>query len=175
MGLFERIRKVFQRDTEAGEVYKMITVANDSYFAYDGKIYKSDIVRACIRPYVRAMGKTVAKHIYETTNEDGEKDVQVNPNLSMKIMLTEPNPYMTFQMLTEKAAWQLKLNGNAFILIVRDENGIPRQLYPLPATGAMAEWLDDERAVDVARQGVDRPGRGPQDGQRPGCHPGGNR
>ena len=143
MGLFERIRKVFQRDTEAGEVYKMITVANDSYFAYDGKIYKSDIVRACIRPYVRAMGKTVAKHIYETTNEDGEKDVQVNPNLSMKIMLTEPNPYMTFQMLTEKAAWQLKLNGNAFILIVRDENGIPRQLYPLPATGAMAEWLDD--------------------------------
>ena len=143
MGLFERIRKVFQKDTGAGEIYKMITVANDSYFTYDGKVYKSDVVRACIRPYVKAMGKTVAKHIYETMNEDGEKDIQVNPVLSMKIMLSDPNPYMTFQMLTEKTAWQLKLNGNAFILIVRDENGIPRQLYPLPATGASTEWLND--------------------------------
>ena len=62
MSLLERIRKAFQGDAaNDGEVYKMITMANDSYFAYDGKIYKSDIVRACIRPYVKAMGKTVAK------------------------------------------------------------------------------------------------------------------
>lgn len=143
MSLLERIRRAFRGDGGAGEVYKMITVANDSYFAYDGRIYKSDIVRSCIRPYVKAMGKTVAKHIYETVTEDGEKDIKVNPNMYMRIMLQDPNPYMSFQMLTEKAGWQLKLNGNAFILIVRDENGIPRQLYPLPATGATAEWLDD--------------------------------
>lgn len=143
MSLLERIRKAFHGDANAGEVYKMITVANDSYFTYDGKIYKSDIVRACIRPYVRAMGKTVAKHVLETEDEEGNKSIKVNPSMYMRIMLQEPNPYMTFQMLTEKVAWQLKLNGNAFILIVRDENGIPRQLYPLPATGAVADWTDD--------------------------------
>ena len=143
MSLLERIRKAFQGDANAGEVYKMITVANDSYFAYDGKIYKSDIVRACIRPYVRAMGKTVAKHVYEIEDEEGKKTVRINPNMYMRIMLQEPNPYMTFQMLTEKVAWQLKLNGNAFILVVRDENGVPRQLYPLPATGAITEWMEN--------------------------------
>ena len=143
MSLLERIRKAFNGDAGASEVYKMITMANDSYFAYDGRIYKSDIVRSCIRPYVKAMGKTVAKHIYEMVDEEGKRTIKVNPNMSMRIMLQDPNPYMTFQMLTEKAAWQLKLNGNAFILIVRDKNGIPRQLYPLPATGATAEWLDD--------------------------------
>ena len=144
MSLLERIRKAFQGDAaNDGEVYKMITMANDSYFAYDGKIYKSDIVRACIRPYVKAMGKTVAKHVYEMIDEEGNRSIKINPNMYMRIMLQEPNPYMTFQMMTEKVAWQLKLNGNAFILIVRDENGIPRQLYPLPATGAMAEWLDN--------------------------------
>ena len=143
MSLLERIRKAFHGDGSAGEVYKMITVANESYFAYDGKVYKSDIIRSCIRPYVKAMGKTVAKHIYEMVDEEGKRTIKVNPNISMRIMLMDPNPYMTFQMLTEKVAWQLKLNGNAFILIVRDENGIPRQLYPLPATGAMAEWLPD--------------------------------
>ena len=69
MSLLERIRRAFNGDTKTpGEVYKMITVANDSYFAYDGKVYKSDIVRACIRPYVKAMGKTVAKHIYESVD-----------------------------------------------------------------------------------------------------------
>jgi len=144
MSLLERIRRAFNGDTKTpGEVYKMITVANDSYFAYDGKVYKSDIVRACIRPYVKAMGKTVAKHIYESVDEEGNKNVVVNPNTSMRIMLQDPNPYMSLQMLTEKVAWQLKLNGNAFILIVRDDNGIPRQLFPMPASGAMAEWLDD--------------------------------
>ncbi len=143
MSLLERIRKAFNGDAKEGEIYKMITMANDSFFEYDGKIYKSDIVRACVRPYVKAMGKTVAKHVYEITDEEGNKSVKINPNIYMKIMLQEPNPYMTFQMLTEKVGWQLKLNGNAFILIVRDENGIPRQLYPLPATGAMAEWLDN--------------------------------
>ena len=92
MSLLERIKKAFHGDANAGEVYKMITVANDSYFTYDGKIYKSDIVRACIRPYVRAMGKTVAKHVLETEDEEGKKSIKVNPSMYMRIMLQEPNP-----------------------------------------------------------------------------------
>ena len=34
--------------------------------------------------------------------------------------------------LLEKLATQLALNNNAFLLIVRDENGLPQQLYPIP-------------------------------------------
>jgi len=43
---------------------------------------------------------------------------------------------MTGQKLLEKAATQLCLNNNAFILIIRDANGYPAELYPIPALGA---------------------------------------
>lgn len=124
-------------------MFKMITVSNDSFFVYNGKIYQSDIVRACLRPYTKAMGKTVAKHIREQIAQDGERDVSVNPDAYMKFLLEEPNPYMTYQKLIEKMAASLKLNGNAFALIIRDENGVPRELYPLPANGATTEWISE--------------------------------
>ena len=124
-------------------MFKMMTVTNDSYFAYNGKIYHSDIVRACLRPYAKAIGKTVAKHVRETINEQGGKDISVNPDAYMKFLLEEPNPYMNYQKMIEKMAMSLKLNGNAFALIIRDENGVPMQLYPLPATGAQTEWISE--------------------------------
>jgi len=37
-------------------------------------------------------------------------------------------------MLQEKLATQLKLNNNAFALIIRDEFGYPTQIYPIPCT-----------------------------------------
>ena len=42
---------------------KMITRYGENYYAWDGKLYESDIVRACIRPKVKAIGKLTGKHI----------------------------------------------------------------------------------------------------------------
>src|SRR5690606_1852137 len=43
----------------------------------------------------------------------------------------------------EKVATQFKLNKNAFILIHRDENGFPVELYPLPAVVVEADQTTD--------------------------------
>lgn len=118
-------------------VLKMVTTLGEFYYAWDGKMYKSDIVRACIRPKVKAIGKLVGKHIRDDPANGGLK---VNPDANIRFLLSEPNPYMTAQQMQEKVANQLCLNNNAFILIVRDENGKPVQLYPVPCVSAETKY-----------------------------------
>lgn len=119
--------------------FQMITERGNGFYAWNGKLYQSDIVRACIRPKVKAVGKLLAKHI----RNDG-KTIQVNPDVYMRFLLEEPNPYMSGQMLQEKAATQLALNNNAFILIIRDSLGMPCELYPVPCSGVEAKYSNEE-------------------------------
>lgn len=116
----------------------MITDAGEGFYSFGGNLYKSDIVRAAIRPKARAIGKIVGKHIRETVKADGTKDLKVNPDVYMKFLLEEPNPLMTGQMLQEKMAVQLELNNNAFAYIERDSNGYPVAIYPITATSCSA-------------------------------------
>lgn len=134
------IKKFLARFAQAKTVSRleMVTQYGEGFYAWNGKLYKSDIVREAIRPKARAIGKIVGKHIL--TKENG--DIKVNPRPYIKFLLEEPNPYMTGQMLQEKMATQLMLNGNAFALVVRDDAGLPCEIYPIPA-GA-AEALYDE-------------------------------
>lgn len=113
--------------------YQIITDQGEGFYSWNGSLYKSDIVRAAIRPKARAIGKTVGKHIREAINKDGTKDIKINPDVYMRFLLEEPNPYMTGQMLQEKLAVQLELNNNAFAYIKRDENGYPMEIYPINA------------------------------------------
>lgn len=122
--------------------YQIITDQGEGFYAWNGNLYKSDIVRAAIRPKARAIGKTVGKHIRETIKNDGTKDIKVNPDVYMRFLLEEPNPYMTGQMLQEKLAVQLELNNNAFAYIKRDENGYPMEIYPINATSCEAKRND---------------------------------
>lgn len=124
--------------TTGGSVIKMITMKGDFFYAWNGKLYESDIVRACIRPKVKAIGKLTGKHI----RDDPNGGLKVNPEANIRFLLSEPNPYMTAQQMQEKVATQLCLNNNAFILIVRDENGKPMQLYPVPCISAEAKYND---------------------------------
>ena len=123
----------------SGNVLKMVTLRNGQFFCFDGKLYESDIVRACIRPKVKAIGKLVGKHIRDDPKAGGLK---VNPDANIRFLLSEPNPYMTGQQMQEKVANQLCLNNNAFILVVRDENGKPMQLYPVPCVSVEAKYND---------------------------------
>ena len=43
-------------------------------------------------------------------------------------------------MMQEKLATQLALNNNAFAVVIRDENGYPEQIYPLPTSGVEAMY-----------------------------------
>lgn len=131
------ISKFFNKNPSVTR-FEMVTDRGNGFYAWNGNLYKSDVVRACIRPKVKAIGKLVAKHIRETTNADGSTNLKVNPDAYMKFLLEEPNPYMTGQILQEKVATQLQLNNNAFIYINRDEFGYPNELYPIPALGIEA-------------------------------------
>lgn len=134
MGLFDR----FKNKTVTVSKYKLITDEGDGFYAWNGNLYQSDIIRAAIRPKARAIGKTVGKHIRETIRADGSKEIKVNPEVYMRFLLEEPNPYMTGQILQEKLAVQLELNNNAFAYINRDENGYPIEIYPITATNVDA-------------------------------------
>lgn len=122
----------------------MVVDRGEGFYSFNGKLYHSDIVRACIKPRTKAIGKAVAKHVRETTAKDGTTDIRVNPDAYMKFLLEEPNPLMSGQMLQEKVANQLALNNNAFILIIRDANGLPVELYPIPCVSVYKEYRNNE-------------------------------
>jgi len=135
LGFFKNIFNKIQ--PSEGYKMKLITDNGGGFYSWSGNLYRSDIIRACIRPKSRAIGKLLAKHIRESA-----KEIKTNPDVYMRFLLEEPNPYMTGQVMQEKVATQLDLNNNAFILIVRDENGYPYQLYPIPGANVEAKHDD---------------------------------
>lgn len=124
--------------------YKMIVDRGNGFYSWNGKLYRSDIVRACIKPRTKAIGKCIGKHIRTKLEEqqDGsiKKTVETNPLVNIRFLLEEPNEYMCAQVMQEKVANQLSLNGNAFILILRDQYGSPIGLYPIPCETAEAKY-----------------------------------
>ena len=133
MGLFSRFRNAIGRKTIAG--VELMTQTGNNYYSWRGSVYQSDIVRSCIRPKAKAVGKLVGKHLRESLDAEGNKSLAVNPSTAMRFLLEEPNPLMTGQVLQEKLATQLCLNSNAFALILRDDMGSPTAIYPVvPST-----------------------------------------
>lgn len=127
MGLFEKIFGKKQQQQPSTTRFGMINDDGGGFYSWDGQLYKSDIVRACIRPKAKAVGKLIAKHIRENANE-----FKVNPDAYLRFVLEEPNPLMTGQVMQEKLATQLELNNNAFAYIKRDELGYVTEIYPIP-------------------------------------------
>lgn len=127
MGLFEKIfgKKQSQPTTQR---FELINDNGGGFYSWNGNLYKSDIIRAAIRPEVTAIGKLVAKHIMRNS-----RGLKINPNESLAFLLKRPNPIMSMQMFQEKMAVQLALNNNAFAYIVRDELLNIKAIYPLPA------------------------------------------
>ena len=114
--------------------FEMVEDIGNGFYSWNGLLYKSDIVRACIRPKVKAIGKLKPQHLRDNKQEG----FSVNPETYIKFLLEEPNPYMSGQVFFEKMAMQLALNNNAFALLVRDENGYVTEMYNIPCVSAEA-------------------------------------
>lgn len=138
MGFWNRIFKGKQTAPQK-TVVKLMTETGNGFYSWNGQLFKSDIIRSAIRPTVRAIGKLLPKHIRESA-----EGLKVNPDPYIRFLLEEPNPIMGNQMFQEKLATQLFLNNNAFALIVRDDYGLPVQMYPIPAVTAEAIYKNDE-------------------------------
>ena len=134
IGIF---KKLFNKGLSKSS-FKLITENGNGFFSWNRKVYQSDLIRGIIRPTSRAVGKATVKHIRKT--QDG---ISVNPEVFLRVLLEEPNPHMTMQVMLEKIIIQLELNNNAFILITRDEFDYACELYPINATGVEAIYNKD--------------------------------
>ncbi|MFT9269706.1 MAG: phage portal protein [Liquorilactobacillus nagelii] len=137
MGLFNFKKK--NQAKVATSNYKLVTDYANGFFGWNGKLYESDLIRSTIQVKAQTIGKSVAKHIRNDKN-DGKK---INPDAYIAVLLNEPNPIMTGQMLQEKLITQLELNNNAFAVITRDVNGFPTSIWPIVANSF--EALQDEQ------------------------------
>ena len=82
MRLFDRLKGL--KKTSG---VKMVVTTNDRFYQWNGKIYSSDIVRACIAPKVKTIGKLLATHIRTKIISDGKKETKVNPEPYMRFLL----------------------------------------------------------------------------------------
>lgn len=128
------------KDSDKVTQIQLVTQTGNGLYTYNSDTYKSDIIRACIRPFSTAVGKLSAKHIRDSTKPNGEHTISVNPEPYMRILLEEPNPLMSMQKFLEKLGNQLELNSNAFALIMRDINGYPIAIYPIPCVQVSAQY-----------------------------------
>jgi len=120
--------------------FQLITENGNGFYSWNGDLYQSDIIRACIRPFSNAVGKLKAIHVRRIDN-----DIKINPDDYIRFLLEDPNPLMSGQLLQEKLAIQLKLNNNAFACIFRDEFGYATEIYPLPAYNVEALYDDNKQ------------------------------
>lgn len=134
------LRRLFKNEGKTVSRVELMEDKGNGFYIWDGDVYKSDIVRACIRPKVKAVGKLVGKHLLETFDKDGNRKLTVNPEARIRMLLSEPNQYMTGQVMQEKLATQLCLNNNAFAVIIRGPDGYPSEICPIPAVSVEAKY-----------------------------------
>lgn len=139
--LFSQIFGGKPRNQNTYTRFELISSADNMFYAWDGNIFNSDIVRAAIRPKVNAISKLNPKHI----RGEGE-NIKINPDARIREILQNPNPYMSMQDFLMKMTFQRELNHNAFAFIKwEDGTGLPEAVYPMPA--ASVELLERENAV----------------------------
>lgn len=138
MGLFGRLRNIIfgRRAT----VTKLVTPFNTTFALWNNEAYNNDTVRACVNARAIRISKLSLKHVRESTDANGNKKLDINPWPYMRFLLDKPNRYMTLSSWLFIMSATSDLSGDAFALILRDENGIPTELFPIPATSAQAKY-----------------------------------
>ena len=89
-----------------------------TFRAFGEDMYKSDTVRACVRPLAEFTSKAEAR-----CNNDPQMETMLN---------VQPNIYMTGNDFLYKIRTIYEIKNTVFILIMRDDRGRPAGLYPVP-------------------------------------------
>lgn len=103
------VRK-YQRWKELG-TYKSV------FSSFGTDIYKSEIVRSCIRP--------LSEHTSKANINSTDKRIQ-------KILSISPNEYMNGKDFLAKVRTKLEIKNTAFIFLGRDDTGKVVSFYPVP-------------------------------------------
>ena len=146
MGIVSRIKNMIKDRNPTETVVKLVRESGNGVYTWNGELLDYADIRAMVRPFTQAAGKFDAKHVRETVDKNGQKDIKVNPEPYIRILLAEPNPMMTGAAFRQRMAWQYMLKNNAFAYIVRDANGFAIGIYLLEWTSVEA-LLDDQRRL----------------------------
>lgn len=110
--IFRPLKKsTVQRWKELGTYQSVFNV-------FGNDIYKSSLVRSCIRPLAEFSSKAEAKCSDKTLE---------------RLLNNRPNMYMSGRDFIYKTRTMLELNNNVFIYIERDDTGKPKSFYPVPS------------------------------------------
>lgn len=135
MSIISKLKNLRKRSIST---VKLVNNVGNYFTAWDGNVYQNDIVRSALAARAKRISKIELKHCYKPEG----KPEEINKDANYRFMLEEPNPYMTISEWLEKMSNLSALNGNAFSLIIRDENGIARQIFPLAASSVEARYTD---------------------------------
>ena len=106
---------------------------------FGADMYRSDIVRSCIRP--------LAEHTSKANAVSDRKEIARILNLS-------PNMYMNGKDFLYKVRTQLELRNTAFIYIHRDDKGNAKGFYPVPYASFEAIEYAGRLFIDFSFEGV---------------------
>ena len=98
-------------------IWKEIGSFSATFTPFGADMYKSEIVRSCIRP--------IAEHTSKAHAVCTDKRIE-------KILNTRPNLYMNGNEFLYKVRTQRELRNTAFIYIQRDDKGSVKGYYPVP-------------------------------------------
>lgn len=116
MGVLQNIFKN-TKFVQKYSIWKELGTYNSIFSSFGKDIYKSEIVRSCIRPLAEHTSKANVK----CTDKRIEKLLNVNPNM-----------YMNGKDFLYKVRTKLEIKNTAFIYIGRDDTGKVFSFYPVP-------------------------------------------
>lgn len=116
MGVLQKLfgnTKLYQKYTTFKELgsYRAI------FSPFGGQIYKSELVRACIRP--------LAEQTSKANPHSSDKRIE-------KLLTYTPNPFMNGKDFLAKCRNILEVKNTLFVYIVRDDRGRASGFYPVP-------------------------------------------
>ena len=127
--IFSKIfSKKTKQDNSFGTTLELLDGSRAVFTTFDGNIYDTAAVRTCIDAIARNGAKLNPKHIRSTT-----KTFETLNNNLTRILSEQPNELMNAYDFYYKVISELYLHNNAFIYILRDDDGNPTGLYPLTA------------------------------------------
>lgn len=128
MSLFERIFGT-NKNVQKGEQVQMLNNTFGASFSnYDGLIFNSAEIRACIDAIARNVAKQSVIHI----RQKGKRFEVVDDELG-RLIGEQPNELMNAYDFYYRMTSELLLNNNSFAYIQRDEKGKVTGLYPIKA------------------------------------------
>lgn len=127
---------IFGNKKQNPENYKAFTLLNGQQAVWtnpSSNLYSYTQIRACIDAIARNAAKLSPKHLRKYYDSEGKYRIDKIDDRIQTLVSKKPNEFMNAYDFYYKTISELELNNDAYIYIVRDDQGTPLSLYPIKA------------------------------------------